>query len=77
VLVAGGMEVHSATAGVLVWTGVALGTQIVWGMWQYWFLRKSIKRWQAEDEANEAGPGTGAGGGPGGGTGGATPAPAG
>jgi uncharacterized membrane protein YbhN (UPF0104 family) len=51
VLVAGGMEVHSATAGVLVWTGVALGTQIVWGMWQYWFLRKSIKTWQAEDEA--------------------------
>lgn len=51
VLVAGGMEVHSATAGVLVWTGVALGTQIVWGLWQYWFLRKSIKRWQAEDAA--------------------------
>jgi allantoinase len=51
VLVAGGMEAHSATAGVLVWTGVALGTQIVWGMWQYWFLRKSIKRWQAEDAA--------------------------
>lgn len=51
VLVAGGMEVHYATAGVLVWTGVALGTQIVWGMWQYWFLRKSIKTWQAEDEA--------------------------
>ncbi len=49
VLVAGGMEVHSATAGVLVWTGVALGTQIVWGLWQYWGLRKSIKRWQAED----------------------------
>ena len=59
VLVAGGMEVHSATAGVLVWTGVALGTQIVWGMWQYWFLRKSIKRWQAEDEAAEASGGTG------------------
>lgn len=51
VLVAGGMEVHSATAGVLVWTGVALGTQIVWGLWQYWGLRKSIKRWQAEDPA--------------------------
>lgn len=51
VLVAGGMEAHSATAGVLVWTGVALGTQIVWGMWQYWGLRKSIKRWQAEDPA--------------------------
>lgn len=51
VLVAGGMEAHYATAGVLVWTGVALGTQIVWGMWQYWFLRKSIKRWQAEDAA--------------------------
>ena len=51
VLVAGGMEVHSATAGVLVWTGVALGTQIVWGLWQYWFLRKSIKRWQAQDAA--------------------------
>ena len=54
VLVAGGMEAHSATAGVLVWTGVALGTQIVWGMWQYWFLRKSIKRWQAEDAAGAA-----------------------
>ena len=51
VLVAGGMEAHYATAGVLVWTGVALGTQIVWGMWQYWHLRKSIKRWQAEDAA--------------------------
>ena len=51
VLVAGGMEAHYATAGVLVWTGVALGTQIVWGMWQYWFLRKSIRRWQAEDAA--------------------------
>jgi len=23
-------------APALVWTGVALGTQIVWGMWQYW-----------------------------------------
>jgi hypothetical protein len=33
---------------------VALGTQIVWGMWQYWFLRKSIKRWQAEDAAAAA-----------------------
>ena len=60
VLVAGGMDAHYATAGVLVWTGVALGTQIVWGMWQYWFLRKSIKRWQAEDDAAAAG---GSGGG--------------
>lgn len=77
VLVAGGMEVHYATAGVLVWTGVALGTQIVWGMWQYFFLRKSIKRWQAEDDAAEAAGGTGSGGTPGGGsaTGGAAPAP--
>lgn len=58
VLVAGGMEVHSATAGVLVWTGVALGTQIVWGMWQYWGLRKSIKKWQAEDPAAPPVPGT-------------------
>jgi uncharacterized membrane protein YbhN (UPF0104 family) len=49
VLVAGGMEAHSATAGVLVWTGVALGTQIVWGMWQYFFLRRSLKRWKAEE----------------------------
>lgn len=49
VLVAGGMPAHSATAGVLVWTGVALGTQIVWGLFEYWFLRKSIKRWQAEN----------------------------
>ncbi len=51
VLVAGGMDAHYATAGVLVWTGVALGTQIVWGMWQYWRLRKSIHGWQAEDAA--------------------------
>lgn len=58
VLVAGGMEAHSATAGVLVWTGVALGTQIVWGMWQYWGLRKSIKRWQAEDPGATPAPGT-------------------
>jgi hypothetical protein len=43
------MEAHSATAGVLVWTGVALGTQIVWGMWQYFFLRRSLKRWKAEE----------------------------
>ncbi len=57
VLVAGGMEAHYATAGVLVWTGVSLGTQIVWGMWQYWFLRKSIKRWQADDDAAAAGSG--------------------
>ena len=73
VLVAGGMEVHSATAGVLVWTGVALGTQIVWGMWQYFFLRKSIKRWQAEDDKSASGGGPGSGTGPGG----AAPAPAG
>ncbi|MBM3664261.1 MAG: flippase-like domain-containing protein [Actinobacteria bacterium] len=61
VLVAGGMEVHNATAGVLVWTGVALGTQIVWGTWQYWFLRKSIKKWQAEDEAQAGTPAPAAG----------------
>lgn len=51
VLAAGGMEAHYAAAGVLVWTGVALGTQIVWGLWQYWFLHRSIRRWQAEDAA--------------------------
>lgn len=56
VLVAGGMEAHYATAGVLVWTGVALGTQIVWGMWQYFFLRKSLKRWKAEQPPGAADP---------------------
>jgi len=35
---------------VLVWTGVALGTQIVWGFWQYWGLHKSMKKWQAEGD---------------------------
>jgi len=50
VLVAGGAPAHIATAGVLVWTGVALGTQIVWGLWQYWGLRKSMKAWEAEGD---------------------------
>lgn len=54
VLVAGGADASAATAGVLVWTGVALGTQIVWGMWQYIGLRKSIKQWQAEGDAPPA-----------------------
>jgi putative heme transporter len=54
VLVAGGMELHYATAGVLVWTGVALGTQVVWGLIQYWGLRKSMKRWQAEGDSPPA-----------------------
>ena len=50
VLIAGGAPAHTATAGVLVWTGVALGTQIVWGFWQYWGLHKSMKKWQAEGD---------------------------
>lgn len=50
VLVAGGAPAHIATAGVLVWTGVALGTQIVWGFWQYWGLHKSMKKWEAEGD---------------------------
>lgn len=56
VLVAGGADASAATAGVLVWTGVALGTQIVWGMWQYIGLRKSIKQWQAEGTTPPAAP---------------------
>lgn len=48
VLVVGGAPASTATAGVLVWTGVALGTQIVWGLWQYWGLRRSTKQWEAE-----------------------------
>ncbi len=48
VLIAGGADAATATAGVLVWTGVALGTQIVWGMFQYLRLRKSMKAWEAE-----------------------------
>lgn len=54
VLIAGGMEAHYATAGVLVWTGVALGTQIVWGLIQYWGLRASMRRWEAEEDAPPA-----------------------
>ncbi len=50
VLIAGGAPGATATAGVLVWTGVALGTQIVWGFWQYWGLHKSMKTWQAEGD---------------------------
>ena len=56
VLVAGGAPAHIATAGVLVWTGVSLGTQIVWGMWQYWGLRKTMKKWEAEGGAPPAAP---------------------
>lgn len=48
VLVAGGASGATAAAGVLVWTGVALGTQIVWGMFQYLRLRKSMKAWESE-----------------------------
>lgn len=48
VLIAGGADAATATAGVLVWTGAALGTQIVWGMFQYLHLRKSMKAWEAE-----------------------------
>ncbi len=48
VLVVGGAPADIATAGVLVWTGVALGTQIVWGLWQYWGLRRATRQWEAE-----------------------------
>ncbi len=48
VLVVGGAPASTATAGVLVWTGVALGTQIVWGLWQCWGLRRSTRQWEAE-----------------------------